>query len=201
MDRIIGGGKHKIDYRHIIHTLVHKPGAFRRYVLREALFPSLDFRRASDALLSAGADQPDMEYVRILHLAVSDGEECVRAVLADCWRPPSFPGTRRARSARCAVSEHYGAGSEPLRSPPGRQHRRGVRMSAATTTRDETMELRLNALHLPSFLGQYIELAERAAAGQIWLFLRRRKRTLRTANAGRERQIETAYLCLACCRW
>ncbi len=37
-------------------------------------------------------------------------------------------------------------------------------MSAATIGRDETLELRLKALRLPSFLEQYIELAERAAA-------------------------------------
>jgi transposase len=82
MDRIVVGGKHKIDYRHIIHTLVRKPGAFRRYVFREALFPALEFRRTYDALLAAGSDRADMEYVRILHLAASDGEESVRSVLA-----------------------------------------------------------------------------------------------------------------------
>jgi transposase len=82
MDRIIAGGKHRIDYRHIIHALVRKPGAFRRYVFREALFPHLDFRRAYDALVLEGADQADLDYVRILHLAASDGEECVRTVLA-----------------------------------------------------------------------------------------------------------------------
>jgi hypothetical protein len=81
MERIIGAGKHRIDYRHIIHALVRKPGAFRRYVFREALFPSLDFRRAYDALVAEGADQADLDYVRILHLAASDGEECVRLVL------------------------------------------------------------------------------------------------------------------------
>ena len=37
-------------------------------------------------------------------------------------------------------------------------------MSAATIARDETLELRLKALHLPSFLAHYVELAERAAA-------------------------------------
>jgi transposase len=81
MDRIIGSSKNRIDYRHIIHALVCKPGAFRRYVFREALFPSLEFRRAYDALLAHGSDQADLDYVRILHLAASDGEECVRAVL------------------------------------------------------------------------------------------------------------------------
>jgi len=37
-------------------------------------------------------------------------------------------------------------------------------MSGATISRDETLELRLKALRLPSILEQYIELAERAAA-------------------------------------
>src|SRR5258708_14962645 len=78
----MGGGKPGSKNRHIIHTLVRKPGAFRRYVFREALFPSLDFRRAYDALVAEGEDQADLDYVRILHLAASDGEECVRVALA-----------------------------------------------------------------------------------------------------------------------
>ena len=36
-------------------------------------------------------------------------------------------------------------------------------MSAVSIGRDDTLELRLRALHLPSFVEQYIELAERAA--------------------------------------
>jgi hypothetical protein len=81
MERRVGRDTHRIDYRHIIHTLVRKPGAFRRYVFREALFPTLEFRRTYDALLAEGSDQADLQYVRILHLAASDGEEAVRAVL------------------------------------------------------------------------------------------------------------------------
>jgi transposase len=83
MERRVGHDAHRIDYRHIIHALVRKPGAFRRYVFREALFPSLEFRRSYDALLAGGSDQADLNYVRILHLAASDGEESVRAVLAN----------------------------------------------------------------------------------------------------------------------
>jgi Integrase core domain len=82
MERLVGRDAHRIDYRHIIHALVRKPGAFRRYVFREALFPSLEFRRTYDALLTEGSDQADLDYVRILHLAASDGEQAVRAVLA-----------------------------------------------------------------------------------------------------------------------
>jgi transposase len=97
MERLVGTDKHRIDYRHIIHTLVRKPGAFRRYVFREALFPSLDFRRTYDALLIEGSDQADLDYVRILHLAASDGEECVRAVLAELLAaaiPPTYETVR-----------------------------------------------------------------------------------------------------------
>lgn len=91
MERLVGRDAHRIDYRHIIHTLVRKPGAFRRYVFREALFPTLEFRRAYDALLAEGADQADLDYVRILHLAAGDGEESVRAVLADLLADASVP--------------------------------------------------------------------------------------------------------------
>ena len=97
MERLVGTDKHRIDYRHIIHTLVRKPGAFRRYVFREALFPSLEFRRAYDALLIEGSDRADLDYVRILHLAASDGEECVRGVLAGLLAmasPPTYEAVR-----------------------------------------------------------------------------------------------------------
>jgi hypothetical protein len=91
MERLIGRKPHRIDYRHIIHSLVRKPGAFRRYVFREALFPTLEFRRTYDALVTEGTDQADLQYVRILHLAASDGEEAVRAVLADLLTRGTLP--------------------------------------------------------------------------------------------------------------
>ena len=81
MERLIGREPHRIDYRHIIHSLVRKPGAFRRYVFREALFPTLEFRRTYDALVAEGSSQADLQYVLILHLAASDEEEAVSLVL------------------------------------------------------------------------------------------------------------------------
>jgi hypothetical protein len=60
MERLIGRDPHRVDYRHIIHSLVRKPGAFRRYVFREALFPTLEFRRTYDALLADGSSQADL---------------------------------------------------------------------------------------------------------------------------------------------
>jgi hypothetical protein len=91
MERLVGRDAHRIDYRHIIHALVRKPGAFRRYVFREALFPTLEFRRTYDALLAEGSDQADLDYVRILHLAAGDGEETVRAVLGDLLTQAILP--------------------------------------------------------------------------------------------------------------
>ena len=81
MPRLRGEKAHRIDYRHVIWSLVRKPGAFAAYRYREDLFPSLVFRRAYDALRDARGDRADVEYVRILHLAASTSERSVEAAL------------------------------------------------------------------------------------------------------------------------
>jgi hypothetical protein len=81
MPRIRGEREHRIDYRHVIWSLVRKPGAFARYRYREDLFPSLTFRRAYDVLVRARGDRADIEYVRILHLAASTMESAVETAL------------------------------------------------------------------------------------------------------------------------
>lgn len=82
MPRLRGETHHRIDYRHVIWSLVRKPGAFAAYRYREDLFPSLVFRRAFDALRAARGDRADVEYVRILHLAASTTEHAVEGALA-----------------------------------------------------------------------------------------------------------------------
>lgn len=86
MPRLRGTDEHRIDYRHVIWSLVRKPGAFARYRFREDLFPTLTFRRAYDSLRAARGDRADIEYVRILHLAAStmqaDVESALTALLA-----------------------------------------------------------------------------------------------------------------------
>jgi hypothetical protein len=81
MPRLRGEQHHHIDYRHVIWSLVRKPGAFARYRYREELFPSLVFRRAYDALRDARGERADVEYVRILHLAASTMQAPVEHVL------------------------------------------------------------------------------------------------------------------------
>lgn len=81
-ERLRGSKRHRIDYRHVIWSLVRKPGAFARYVYREEMFPSLAFRRAYDAILGERAGvRADLEYLRILHLAASTLEADVQAAL------------------------------------------------------------------------------------------------------------------------
>lgn len=81
MERQRGRGNVAIDYRHVIWSLVRKPGAFARYRYREALFPTLTFRRAYDTLLERLGSGADLEYVRILHLAASTSETVVETAL------------------------------------------------------------------------------------------------------------------------
>lgn len=98
MDRLIGKGTRRIDYRHIIHSLVRKPGAFRSYAFRDDLFPRLEYRRAYDALLADADGQADFEYVRILQLAAADGEEAVRAALAELLDRAEVPSYEAVRA-------------------------------------------------------------------------------------------------------
>lgn len=83
MDRQRGRGNVAVDYRHVIWSLVRKPGAFARYRYREALFPTLTFRRAYDTLSERLGSAADLEYVRILHLAASTSEVAVEAALEE----------------------------------------------------------------------------------------------------------------------
>jgi len=82
-ERLRGRNLHRIDYRHVIWSLVRKPGGFARYVYREEMFPSLVFRVAYDAIQAARpGTKGDLEYLRILHLAASTMEADVAAALA-----------------------------------------------------------------------------------------------------------------------
>lgn len=80
--RLHGSRLVRVDYRHVIWSLVRKPNAFVRYRFREELFPSLVFRRAYDALVDFRGERAAVEYVRILHLAASTLEGPVERALS-----------------------------------------------------------------------------------------------------------------------
>lgn len=69
MERIQGKGEARIDYHHIIGSLVRKPGAFARYRFKVQMYPSHTFRLAYDAMRGWKEERADVDYVRILHLA------------------------------------------------------------------------------------------------------------------------------------
>lgn len=99
MERLLGRNKHRIDYRHIIWSLVQKPGAFARYKYREELFPTLVFRKTYDALCAAlGGWEADVDYLRILHLAASTMEAEVEAALELLLEHKQVPRIERVKA-------------------------------------------------------------------------------------------------------
>ena len=81
-ERLVGRNQHRIDYRHVIFSLVRKPGGFARYVYREEMFPSLVFRQAYDAIQTPHQGvRGDLEYLRILHRAASGLQAQVETAL------------------------------------------------------------------------------------------------------------------------
>jgi hypothetical protein len=83
MARLVGQKKHLINYHHLIDSLLRKPGGFRNYRYREALFPRLVFRQAWEQLNQWYAPRKaDLAYLRILRLAVRHQESEVAAALS-----------------------------------------------------------------------------------------------------------------------
>lgn len=81
LPRLRGSGKSFINYRHIIDSLVRKPGAFANYRYREDLFPSSTFRIAYDMLKTQSEEKADREYLKILALAARETEVGVETAL------------------------------------------------------------------------------------------------------------------------
>jgi hypothetical protein len=75
--RLRGQGKHLINYRHVIDSLVRKPGAFENYKYREDMFPTSRFRMAYDALRDTTPRRASREYLQILELAARENESLV----------------------------------------------------------------------------------------------------------------------------
>ncbi|MDH3878618.1 MAG: IS21 family transposase [Desulfobacterales bacterium] len=80
--RLRGEGKHAINYRHIIDSLMRKPGAFENYRYRDDLFPTSRFRIAYDDLKQRHCQSvAAKQYLNILYLAARQSETAVDDVL------------------------------------------------------------------------------------------------------------------------
>lgn len=82
LSRLPGRNQHHINYRHVITSLLHKPGGFRDYRYRDDLFPQLVFRQAWERLQTWYAPrQADLHYLRLLQLAARTLESAVAEAL------------------------------------------------------------------------------------------------------------------------
>jgi len=78
LPRLIGDKQHRVNYRHVVDSLLRKPGGFRDYRYREDLFPSLIFRQAWEQLNQwRSPRKADLAYLRILRLAARTMESDV----------------------------------------------------------------------------------------------------------------------------
>ena len=79
MPRLIGVGGSAINYRHVIDSLVRKPGSFENYQYREDMFPTTHFRMAYDALCDAHSEKVAVrKYLEILALAAHESQDAVQ---------------------------------------------------------------------------------------------------------------------------
>jgi len=82
LPRLVGEKQYHVNYRHVIDSLLRKPGGFRDYRYRDDLFPSLVFRRAWECLNQwQSPRKADLTYLRILRLAARKMESEVAAAL------------------------------------------------------------------------------------------------------------------------
>jgi hypothetical protein len=82
LPRLTGIQRYRINYRHVIDTLLRKPGGFRNYRHRDDLFPRVVFRQAWEALQKRFSPRKaDLTYLRILKLAAQGLETDVADAL------------------------------------------------------------------------------------------------------------------------
>ncbi len=82
LPRLTGLNRYHVNYRHMIKSLLRKPGGFRNYRHRDDLFPQTPFRLAWEALNKyLSPRKADLAYLRILKLAADGQENDVAAAL------------------------------------------------------------------------------------------------------------------------
>ncbi len=80
--RLRGEKKHSIQYRHVIDSLIKKPGAFENYKYKQDMFPTTRFRMFYDGLLKAKTPRrAAKEYLQVLNLAAKESESLVEEAI------------------------------------------------------------------------------------------------------------------------
>ena len=83
LKRLHGKYHSLIDYRHIVESLVRKPGAFENYKFRSDMFLSTHFRIVYDMLLQQRPAKANSIYVKILYHAAMFNENYVDQALKE----------------------------------------------------------------------------------------------------------------------
>jgi hypothetical protein len=70
----------RIDYRHLVEGLRRKPGAFARWVLRDAMFPRAVYRQTWERLATALPEREACKTIVGLLVLAADGHEAALAL-------------------------------------------------------------------------------------------------------------------------
>jgi hypothetical protein len=82
LPRQFGCGKEAIDFRHVIDSLIRKPGAFVNYKYVNHMYPTTRFRMAYDQLRQSTSEASAVkQYLKLLHAAKHEGLELLDATL------------------------------------------------------------------------------------------------------------------------
>jgi transposase len=114
----------RIDYRHVIASLVRKPAALSRYIYREEMFPKTVFRQAYDRLEATDERNANAAYLKLLKLAADHGESRIGGLIGTVLRAGELPCAKRI--------------AEQLDQPPMRP---AIAMEVLTPTLDGYDEL------------------------------------------------------------
>jgi hypothetical protein len=86
LPRLFGQDKEQINFRHVIDSLVRKPGAFPNYKYVNHLYPTTRFRMAYAQLVARNEEKSAIkQYLKILHAAKHEGLDLVDDVLRWCF--------------------------------------------------------------------------------------------------------------------
>ncbi len=113
LPRISKGKGGAINYRHVIRSLLRKPGAFTNYYYKDSMFPSIIFRKTYDILQKQYPKNNSKYYLEILNLAAIGSENEVATALDILLQEKIVPDIKQVkdlidqRSSRIPVVQVY----------------------------------------------------------------------------------------------
>ena len=98
LPRILGEYRTRIDYRHVVKSMLKKPGAFAHYRHREAMLPGPVWHQALAALQEGlGERKGEVAYLRNLNLAAEEMECDVEAAMVLLMEAGLLPEVTRVK--------------------------------------------------------------------------------------------------------